>query len=253
MRTSNRLVILAGPSCAGKSPLHKALGRQFPELAGHLVKLVLFNSREPRPGERDGVDYHFRPRAAIEALRGESGYLVLDVRGDLQALELAQVESALSHGDAFFEGNPFVARALLDSPELAALPHLAIFLSPLAREELLEMAEPSRHIALPAFVTEVMRRKLLRRTQKQKGILGLPDLQNIETRAGSAYQELGEAWRFDHVIVNHDGEDSEHWDAFYYPIGDARKALLVLAALLAGHEPLWPTEHWEEGLLPLAR
>jgi len=252
MRASNRLVILSGPSCVGKSPLHKALGRQFPELAGHLVKLVLFNSRDPRPSERDGVDYHFRPRAAIEALRGEPGYLVLEVRGDLQALELAQVEGALAHGDAFFEGNPNVVQALLKAYEFADLPKLSVFLSPLSREELLELSEPARHVALSDLVTDVMRRKLLRRTQKQKGILGLPDLKNIETRAGSAYRELTEAWQFDHIIVNHDGEDSEHWDAFYYPLGEARKALLTFAALLAGHEPPWPTEQWEEGLLPPA-
>jgi hypothetical protein len=31
---------------------------------------------------------------------------------------------------------------------------------------------------------------------------------------------------------NHDGEASENWDAFYYPLGDAREALLAFAALL---------------------
>ena len=82
-----------------------------------------------------------------------------------------------------------------------------------------------------------MRRKLLRRTQRQKGILSLKDLENIETRAGSAYRELQTAPAFPYIIPNHDGEDSEHWDAFYYPIGDARKALHAFAALLAGETP----------------
>jgi guanylate kinase len=31
---------------------------------------------------------------------------------------------------------------------------------------------------------------------------------------------------FDFVIPNHDEEDSEYWNAFYYPIGDARNTLL---------------------------
>ena len=48
------------------------------------------------------------------------------------------------------------------------------------------------------------------------------DLEDIEKRASSAYRELQEAWRFDHVIPNHDGEDSDNWEAFYYLIGDAR-------------------------------
>src|SRR5262249_40143527 len=75
------------------------------------------------------------------------------------------------------------------------------------------------------------------RTSRQKGMLSLPDLENIERRCSSAYGELGFAHRFDHVIPNHDGEDSEHWDAFYHPLGDARRTLLALAALLQGRTP----------------
>jgi guanylate kinase len=90
---------------------------------------------------------------------------------------------------------------------------------------------------------------LLRRTRRQKGELSLPDLQNIEARAGSAYRELQEAWHFQHVIPNHDGEDSEHWDAFYYPIGDARRALEAVAALLRG-VVLPYVESWDERLVP---
>ena len=33
------------------------------------------------------------------------------------------------------------------------------------------------------------------------------------------------AHHFQHVIVNHDGEDSENWNAFYFPLGDARRTL----------------------------
>ena len=64
-----RLVILSGPSCVGKSPLRHALAKFYPEVWGRLQKLVLFNSRAPRPGEREGVDYHFRSRTQIEDLR----------------------------------------------------------------------------------------------------------------------------------------------------------------------------------------
>jgi guanylate kinase len=75
-------------------------------------------------------------------------------------------------------------------------------------------------------------------------------LENIETRARSAYRELADAWHFQHVIPNHDGEDSEHWDAFYYPIGDARKALEAVVALLQDVESPPTVERWEEEPLP---
>ena len=101
---------------------------------------------------------------------------------------------------------------------------------------------------LGAFLTDVMRRKLLRRTTRQKTLLSLKDLENIEKRAASAIVELRYAWRFDHVIPNHDGEDSENWHAFYYTVGDSRQAMLAFAALLSG-ETLPNVEHWEQDLV----
>jgi guanylate kinase len=242
-----RLVILTGPSCVGKSPLRKALARLYPEVSGRLQNLVLFNSRAPRPGERDGVDYHFRSRNEVAALKTKGSYAVLDVRGDLQALDVEGLKGLLERGDAFFEGNPFVGRLLQTHPFLANVDRLSIFLSPLSKEEVEYLT--NRRVSPGEFVAEVMRRKLLRRARLFKGDLSLRDLEDIETRARSAFRELTEARHFQYVIPNHDGEDSDNWDAFYYPIGDARKALEAVAALLQGIVPP-SVEQWEEGLLP---
>jgi len=231
---TGRLVILAGPSCVGKSPLDKTLAKFYPELRGRLRKLVLYNSRMPRPGELDGVDYHFRTRAQIETLRAQQRYAVMEVRGDLQALDLEELRALLAQGDAFFEGNAFVGRALQSHPQLAEVKRLSVFMAPLSKDEILYLRAPERNASLPDLLCDVMRRKLLRRTRRQKLELSAKDLENIETRAASAYRELQEAWHFEYVIPNHDGEDSDNWEAFYYPIGDARKALLAFATLLEG-------------------
>ncbi len=244
---SSRLVILAGPSCVGKSPLDKALSRFHRPLKQKLQPLVLYNSRDPRPGELDGVDYHFRDRQQIAELEGKSQYVVMDVRGDLQALDLKQLETDLKHGDVFFEGNPFVGEVLQSHSALGAIERLSVFMSPLSREEIL-MLQSQPSVNLPDLVTDVMRRKLLRRTRRQKGDLSLKDLENIEVRASSAYSELRKAHSFQHVIANHDGEDSENWDAFYYPLGDARCALDAFVALLRG-EPATGVEVWDLALL----
>ena len=74
------------------------------------------------------------------------------------------------------------------------------------------------------------------------------DLKDIETRAVSAYRELQEACHFQYVIPNHDGEDSDNWEAFYYLIGDARKTLDAFASLLKGSVPP-DVEKWDEDLL----
>jgi len=94
-----------------------------------------------------------------------------------------------------------------------------------------------------------MRRKLSRRARRHKGELSAKDLDNVERRAGSAYAEMQEAWKFDYVIANHDGEDSDNWEAFYHPIADARKSLKAFVALLEGAVPA-EAEKWDAGLLP---
>jgi guanylate kinase len=242
------LVVLSGPSCAGKGPLYSALKRLHPDLAGRLEKIVLYNSRSPRPGERDGEDYHFRPRSEIEALRDDARYSVMEVRGDVQALALGDLMSTLESGDALYEGNPFVGCALMEIEAVARAGSSTVFLSPLSKDELEYLKAPQRGVSLPDFVTDVMRGKLLRRTARQKGTLSLEDLENVERRAGSAYTELKLAHRFQYVIPNHDGEDSENWDAFYYPLGDARRALSAFVGILEGAAPSW-VERWDEGLL----
>jgi guanylate kinase len=242
-----RLIILSGPSCVGKGPLHTAFINFYPEQAAKLRKLVLYNSRSPRPGEIDGQDYHFRSREEVTGLQKKENFAVLDVRGDVQAVDLKDAEQTLAAADLLFEGNPFVGRKLLESlsPKFKVL---SIFLAPLSSEEILFLRAQGRTHSFADFLTDVMRRKLLRRTQRQKNILSLKDLENIERRASSAYSELKEAWHFEHVIPNHDGEDSENWNAFYFPVGDARKALLAFADLIDGKvRPL--VEKWDEQLL----
>jgi guanylate kinase len=245
---AGRLVILSGPSCVGKSPLAKALGRFHPDLSAKLQPVVLFNSRSPRPGERDGEGYHFRAREQIERLRGGERYVVMDVRGDLQALDLEDLSALLRRGDAFFEGNPLVGRTLQTHPKLQDVKRLSVFLSPFSREEILFLRDQAQ-VSLPDFVADVMRRKLVRRAQRQKTYLSLKDLEESERRAGSAYRELKEAHHFEYVIPNHDGEDSDNWEAFYYPLGEARRACLAVVALLRGEDPKG-VERWEEDLLP---
>lgn len=130
-----------------------------------------------------------------------------------------------------------------------SIKRLAVFLSPLSKDEIAYLKAPEAHISLKDLVTDFMRRKLLRRARRQKGELSVRDLEDVERRAGSAYAEMQEAWRFDYVIPNHDGEDSDHWEAFYHPLGDARKSLKAFVALLEGEVPV-DVEKWDAELLP---
>ena len=51
----SRVIVITGPSGVGKGTLIRELRRRMPGL----VLAISATTRDPRPGERDGVDYHF--------------------------------------------------------------------------------------------------------------------------------------------------------------------------------------------------
>lgn len=233
----HKLIIISGPSCAGKTPLFKAFGRLYPALARRMKKLVLYNSRAPRPGEKEGVDYFFRPRRQVRALAKRQGFIVMDVRGDLQALDLPALKKSLSRSDIIFEGNPFIGGRLLSLPALRRVPRISVFVSPLSGKDMASLKRSVGARRLGKSVAEIMKKKLLVRAKDQGRKLDAYALGDIEKRAASAFGEMKEAWRYDLVLVNHDGEDSPNWRGKGAPRGDARKTLTAFVSAVKGKRP----------------
>jgi hypothetical protein len=46
-----------------------------------------------------GVDYHFRTREQIGSLDGNERFVVMDVRGDLQAVDFQELSGQLTEGN----------------------------------------------------------------------------------------------------------------------------------------------------------
>ncbi|XP_055528140.1 uncharacterized protein LOC129720657 isoform X2 [Wyeomyia smithii] len=67
VRQGPRPLVICGPSGSGKSTLLKKLFKEFPDTFGFSVS---HTTRKPRPGEEDGIHYHFvsveEMQAAIE-------------------------------------------------------------------------------------------------------------------------------------------------------------------------------------------
>jgi len=59
---SNKLFLLSGTSGVGKTTIAYKLLEQMP----YLKRLVTYVTRDPRPGEVDGIDYHFVTREEFE-------------------------------------------------------------------------------------------------------------------------------------------------------------------------------------------
>ncbi|HFC52922.1 MAG TPA: guanylate kinase, partial [Gammaproteobacteria bacterium] len=65
------LYIVAAPSGAGKTSLVKALLEQLDELEVS----VSYTTRPPRPGERDGINYHFIDREGFQRMVAAGEFL----------------------------------------------------------------------------------------------------------------------------------------------------------------------------------
>ena len=90
-----RLVVVSGPSGVGKGTLVNKVIAAHPEV----VHSVSCTTRAPRPGERDGIDYHF---VDDETFRGlvSSGALLewAKVHGASYGTPEEQVETVLAEG-----------------------------------------------------------------------------------------------------------------------------------------------------------
>ena len=61
---TGRLFIISGPSGAGKTTLLRAVLDHY----GDMLYSVSHTTRKPRPGEKDGVDYHFIPKSEFKEM-----------------------------------------------------------------------------------------------------------------------------------------------------------------------------------------
>ena len=91
------LVIVSGPSGVGKDTILDALKRRSHDPEYHYV--VTCTTRARRPGEVDGVDYHFLDRAMFATQRAAGGFLESNkVHGNWYGTPRGQVREALDAG-----------------------------------------------------------------------------------------------------------------------------------------------------------
>jgi guanylate kinase len=169
---SGVLLVIAGPSGAGKGTIVQRLKEREPTLRWS----VSWTTRAPREGEVDDVDYHFATRREFELLRDADGFLEwFDVYGDLKGTPEAPVREHLAAGhDVLLEVDVKGALAVRRKHPEAVL----VFVRPPSREE--------------------QRARLERRGQDSP--------EQIERRLAAAAAEEQEAEQFDFVVENDDVE-----------------------------------------------
>lgn len=130
-RRRGLMLVLSSPSGAGKT----TVSRRLLELEPELVMSVSVTTRPPRPGERDGVDYHFVDEDTFRRMV-DAGELLewARVYGHHYGTPRAPVERALAEGqDVLFDIDWQGAQQLR---EAAADDMVGVFLLPPSPEEL---------------------------------------------------------------------------------------------------------------------
>ena len=64
MADTGLLIVFSGPSGAGKGTICEALRKNFP----NVNYSISMTTRQPRVGEKDGVDYYFTSASEFETL-----------------------------------------------------------------------------------------------------------------------------------------------------------------------------------------
>ncbi|MFV0478219.1 MAG: guanylate kinase [Parahaliea sp.] len=174
MSARGTLYTVSAPSGAGKTSLVAALIESEP----NLCVSVSHTTRPIRPGEKDGINYHFVDEGQFTKMLGQSAFLEhARVFGNLYGTSQAWVEAELAAGrdiilEIDWQGAAQVKHLLPDT--------LAIFILP-----------PSR---------QTLQQRLTHRGQDEQRI--------IEARMAEAVQEMTHYVQSDFLVVNNIFEEA---------------------------------------------
>jgi guanylate kinase len=163
-----KVFVITGPSGVGKGTLIRGLLDEVPQLE----LSVSATTRPPRPGERDGIDYHFLTPEEFEQHVAAGDFLEhASYSGNRYGTLRSEVEKRLR------AGRPVALEIEVQGARQvrAAMPEaVAVFIAP-----------PSR---------EALRARLIGR--------GTDTADQVETRMQTAEHELAAQPEFGHVIIN---------------------------------------------------
>lgn len=169
------LVVISSPSGGGKDTVINELLKKFTNSA----RLITTTSRDPRPGNKDGVDYFFVSREEFEKkIKAEGLVEYNNYAGNYYGIEKTRLAEALEKNDIVFTQIEVNGKHHLTEQ---GIKHLAIFLLP---ENLEVLAE---------------------RIRRRKGV----SEDKIKERLEIARREIDSSADYDYRIVNRDGRFEE--------------------------------------------
>lgn len=191
MKHKGLLVVISSPSGGGKDSVIKALVKRIPRSA----RCLTTTSRPPRPGNVEGVDYHFVSEQEFKEKISRGEFIEYNIyAGNYYGTERRVLDHALLSHDVIYTQVEINGKLSFDRLHI---PHLAIFLMP---QNL-----------------EVLRQRIVAR--------GGLTLEEVEERLEIASKQIAQAGIYDLEIVNEQGKFEETIGKVEKAIQEARGTL----------------------------
>ena len=172
----NLALVISGPSGSGKSTVVNALCQ-----ADETLRLTISaTTRSPRPGEADGVDYHFLSKAEFENQIQQDGFLEwAEYGGNFYGTLKTEIAAAQNAGqDAVLEIEVQGALQVRERVgETSTARSLLIFV-------------------IPATFAHLEKRLRDRKTESES---------ELTQRLNTATSEIAQIQHYDYCVINHDG------------------------------------------------
>lgn len=177
MKHRGRIIILSGPSGAGKTTLHDLL-LASPQFKGRVIRSISATTRKPRGRERHGQEYLFLTHRMFEHKIRAGHFLEwMKVFDNYYGTPMRQVRAALAKGK-----------------------HVLLCID-VKGARLVKKKVPD---AITIFVKTSSLQELRRRLEGR----GTDDLRSVALRLKTAREELKEASAYGHIIINDRLEDA---------------------------------------------
>ena len=163
------LIIVSGPSGVGKGTVLK---QYLAEQGDNAFYSISATTRSPRPGEENGVHYHFITRDEFKKLIESDGVLEFaEYSGNFYGTPKAPVESALNEGkNVILEIEVQGAKKVMEKvPEAVSV------------------------FVMPPSMAELKKRLVDRNTE---------DAETVARRLAAAVGEMKQAHTYDYIVVN---------------------------------------------------
>ena len=169
MSSKAKLFVVSAPSGTGKSTVIEAVMKDIPKLK----KPVSYTTRQPRPGEMNGVDYNFVSTDRFEEMKKEGKFIEwATVYNNMYGTSLETIKNSIGSGTYLLKD--IDTQGALQLKDKLGNDAVLIFINPPSIQEL---------------------------EQRIRSRASDPEHQ-IRVRMDNAQKEMLEAPKYDHIIIN---------------------------------------------------